>query len=596
VHDTPEEDTERIFGAQIETDIDIPNWFDSNGYLLANPDVARSVALGSFNSAYQHYFLYGRAEQRPLHPPVKEPQNRIIRTQQTADEPTNPELSGALDAVMLSPAGGIFIVGWVDDTVSPLQWIKISGANWHVTLNDSRTARIRRTDVEAAIDPVRTHPFGFFSFAYAAAPLDIGTNCRVLLHMNNNRELAFDVPARRATEIELRDALLSYVAGSETFGNRQVERVRMLRGPLSTEIVKHNNDITREIIKGAYVERFGPADRSPTSSMVVCLYGKPEYLFLQSALFGGAAGFENYEMIYVSNSPEMAEQLIKDARTCSLIYGLQQTIVLLPGNAGFGAANNIAVSHARSDRILIVNPDVFPRDNDWAEKHTRIVRDLPRMRTKLFGASLFYDDGSLMHGGMYFEYDRAPSMSPTGFLTQRMARVEHFGKGAPEWSERFTRARPVPAVTGAFISFDRAWYEKLGGFTEDFVFGHYEDADLCLRSIAAGVAPWMHDIRLWHLEGKGSSRLPVHEGGSYVNRAVFSERWESLIDSGLEGPNPTHALMQPDSRTVDTASANQTSGHIKLSNSIDKNVLQVAGTGAEHPKGNAKRLSKRRSP
>ena len=69
---------------------------------------------------------------------------------------------------------------------------------------------------------------------------------------------------------------------------------------------------------------------------------------------------------------------------------------------------------------------------------------------------------------------------------------------------RFTAPRPVPAVTGAFMSVDRGWFEKLGGFTEDYVFGHYEDADLCLKSIQAGAVPWIHDIRLWHLEGQGS--------------------------------------------------------------------------------------------
>jgi hypothetical protein len=83
----------------------------------------------------------------------------------------------------------------------------------------------------------------------------------------------------------------------------------------------------------------------------------------------------------------------------------------------------------------------------------------------------------------------------------------------------------------------------LGGFTEDFVFGHYEDADLCLKSISEGVAPWIHDIKMWHLEGKGSTRLPVHEGGSYVNRGIFSERWDSVIAAGLEGRKPSHPLL-----------------------------------------------------
>jgi GT2 family glycosyltransferase len=124
-----------------------------------------------------------------------------------------------------------------------------------------------------------------------------------------------------------------------------------------------------------------------------------------------------------------------------------------------------------------------------------------------------------------------------------MVRVEHYGKGAPEWSGTYTNARPVPAVTGAFMSADRAWFEHLGGFTEDYIFGHYEDADLCLKSLEQGTPTWLHDLRLWHLEGKGSTRRLHHEGGSLVNRWSFTRRWSQMIAAGLTGANPTHALM-----------------------------------------------------
>jgi len=523
-----------------------PDWFDAEAYLLANPDVAKSVAAGAFESAFDHYARHGRAERRPLRGASREPHDRLIRTKPpSAGGAPTLEVRASLEVLMLSPGGGMLLVGWVDDSVAPLEWITVSGSGWYITLSDSRMARFRRTDVESALATMRQHSFGFFGFAYTAESFDIGGDCKGLLHLADGRELSFDIQARRVSEVELRNTVLNYVANSEVFGNRQVEAVRMLQGPLNAAIVKHNRDISRQIVSGAYVEHFGARRRNPRGTLVVCLYGRSEYLFLQNALFGGGEGFEDYELIYVSNSPEMAEQIMKDVRACELVYGLPQTVVLLPGNAGFGAANNVAVTYALSERILIVNPDVFPRDPGWARKHTNAVSELPQARTQLFGVPLYYDDGSLMHGGMYFEFDTGLSVDPKGMSAQRLVRVEHYGKGAPAWSERFTRSRPVPAVTGAFISAARPWYEKLGGFTEDYVFGHYEDADLCLKSIAAGAAPWIHDIKLWHLEGKGSTRLPVHAGGSYVNRAMFSERWDDVIAAGLEGPTPSHELLQP---------------------------------------------------
>jgi len=523
-----------------------PDWFDEEAYLSANPDVLVSVGAAEFASAYHHYILHGREERRPLHGSSPDRRNCLIRQRRGDDRPQKAELRSSVEVAMMSPRGGLMVVGWVDDMSVALDWVKLSGNGWHMTLTPNRLARFRRTDVEAALGAVGVHSFGFFAFAYAAEPLGDMDTCTVTLGLADAREVVKELSLRRVSEIELRNTALGYVSDSEFFGNRQVEAVRLLRGPVGTTIVKHNRDISQDIVRGAHVERFGPRDRKLRGSLVVCLYGKPEYLFLQNALFAGGHGIEDYEMVYVSNSPEMAEKLMKDMRTATQIYNLPQTLVLLPGNAGFGAANNVAVNHAVSDRILIVNPDVFPRDADWASKHTQIVTDRPKAETDLFGVPLYYDDGTLMHGGMYFEYDVGLSGDAAAMTGCRMVRVEHYGKGAPAWSDEFTRSRPVPAVTGAFISISRAWYEKLGGFTEDFVFGHYEDADLCLKSIAAGVAPWIHDIRLWHLEGKGSTRLPVHEGGSYVNRGIFSERWDAVISAGLEGRRPSHPLLNPD--------------------------------------------------
>jgi GT2 family glycosyltransferase len=297
-------------------------------------------------------------------------------------------------------------------------------------------------------------------------------------------------------------------------------------------------------VSSPFVERFGSPLESPRGTIIVCLYGRPEYYFVQNCLFAGLPGIEEYEFIYVSNSPDMAETLLREAHSASQIYGPTNSVMILGGNAGFGGANNAAARIARSNRLLFVNPDIFPRDRDWAKKHTDLLQSAAPEQTRLFGVPLYYDDGSLMHGGMYFETDVGVTMTNGTPNARQICRVEHYGKGAPAESPQFTRPRPVPAVTGAFLSIQSEWFAELGGFTEDFVFGHYEDADLCLKSIEKGVAPWLQDIRMWHLEGKGSTRQLPHEGGSMVNRWLFSQRWISTIESGLKGPAPSHPLLQ----------------------------------------------------
>ena len=268
----------------------------------------------------------------------------------------------------------------------------------------------------------------------------------------------------------------------------------------------------------------------------MCLYGKAEFQFVQNALFAAGAGARDYEYIYVSNSPELIEMLCKTAQISQRAYGLNVSVIMLPGNAGFGAANNVAAQHARSRRLLIVNPDVFPMDRNWAAQHNDAVEQLPAEQTKLFGPRLFYADGSLMHAGMYVDVDWGISAADFEIRRRPMLRVEHYGKGAPKDAEMFRGSRPVSAVSGAFMSMDRDWFERIGGFAEDYIFAYYEDADLCLRSWDRGSPAWVHELDFWHLEGKGASTpLPHHKGAATVNRWQFTREWHDRVAAELLG-------------------------------------------------------------
>ncbi|HYP64065.1 MAG TPA: hypothetical protein VEQ16_09260 [Acidocella sp.] len=57
-------------------------------------------------------------------------------------------------------------------------------------------------------------------------------------------------------------------------------------------------------------------------------------------MFSAAAGIRDYEFIYVSDSPEIARQLLKEAELCSMIYGLDLTLVILNSHAGCGGTHH----------------------------------------------------------------------------------------------------------------------------------------------------------------------------------------------------------------------------------------------------------------
>ena len=512
--------------------------FGEEAYREAFPDINAAINDGILDSAAAHFRRHGRAESRLSSTPY---------LQALIGGGVEGPASGvalSIDAAIVSHNGTILVVGWIDDRARRLRSVSIiqgtEGANTR------SIGRCRRSDVDSLLEAASGFSFGFWLVLKPDAPELRGGPALIRARLADGSFEQREVHINLSSDVDLRDTILGHFAALQYYGNRDIEAFTNLETGIGLALSRFNRSISGSITASVHGEYYGPRRKRFKASLIVCLYGKIEYFFLQNALFCNTIGIEDYEFIYVSNSPDMAEALHKEARAASAIYGLSLTLVTLSGNGGFSAANNAAARFAKSDRLIFVNPDVFPRDRLWAQKHEALLDNLPREQTALFGAPLYYDDGSLMHGGMHFEVDQGLSVKTNSITTHGMVRVEHYGKGAPVWSNRYTRPRPVPAVTGAFISADREWFQSLGGFTEDYIFGHYEDADLCLKSLRQGVPAWIHDIRFWHLEGKGSTRRPPHEGGSLVNRWLFTRRWGEMITASMAGPSPTHPLLQLD--------------------------------------------------
>jgi GT2 family glycosyltransferase len=284
-----------------------------------------------------------------------------------------------------------------------------------------------------------------------------------------------------------------------------------------------------------YVERFGA--RPVSRSFVSVLFGATEPMMLQPVLFR-KQGIDFGEWIYVCNSPEYATAALRLGRLISELYDVMITVVIMTDNVGFGAANNVAIGHASSDSIYIINPDVFP-----LPAHSALLQETLEQRqlgSKLWGGLLFYDDHNLMHSGMFVELDsyfRCPSFNQSAGLAAtscRLARVEHFDKGVPFEDSRWTQPRIIPAITGALMAFDKPFFEKIGGFSTRYIYGHYEDADLSLRW-AEENGPVVIDpgLRFVHLEGQGSrTRGEQYRGAAMVNRYLFSLRHGAFLAEG----------------------------------------------------------------
>jgi hypothetical protein len=307
-------------------------------------------------------------------------------------------------------------------------------------------------------------------------------------------------------------------------GNPASSRGLALGSGIGDAIIALNRDVVAKLVANPWISRHGPARKSFAGSIIVCLFGKPEFAFLQPSLFSAAPGALEYEYLYVSNSPELTGILEKEARLCALIYDISITLICLAGNAGLSAARNAAARFARGGRLIFAHPDVFPRDAGWAKRHAAILDGAPAAQTDLFGVPLYYDDGGLMHHGVYFVNDTTPAGDAP------LIRCEFLG--------RAETPRPVSAVSGAFISVDRDWFERLGGFDEDYLFSQYEDYDFCLKSLVAGRPAWVQDLPFWHVASTGLLPYRARDGAALVNRWMFSQKWSGLIAEKLQGKAP----------------------------------------------------------
>jgi hypothetical protein len=246
----------------------------------------------------------------------------------------------AVEAVAVARGGGVLVIGWVDDTDCPIDGVRVSCGGWQILFDAASLVRVRRPDVEQALGVTTPYLYGYFGLVAAAELQDTPAAVQLEVRLKNGGFSPAQQACRVVSAEGLRDLALGYLASSLYLGNPQAEAMVALERGLGAQALALNRNITSRITRSRHIERFGLPTRQPKGSIIVCLYGKPEFLFLQSALFAARPGIEDYEFIYVCNSPDINDALLAEAHAARMIYGLQQTVVLLPGNAGFGAANN----------------------------------------------------------------------------------------------------------------------------------------------------------------------------------------------------------------------------------------------------------------
>lgn len=416
----------------------------------------------------------------------------------------------------ISTPAGTLVTGWYRDPVHLFAGIDALGPADRI---QDLSADLRRFPVDVA-GPTKGSKVPATGFAVlAAAPVGSAPllQPRFRLRLKSGATHALVPPLQPADPVEARAAALRAVPAQHVDDG--------LLTKVLAPVIADLHEQARTRIGRPSVKEIGSPIAKPRVSVIVPLYKALDFLRFQIAAFAMDSWFRsNAEVIYVLDSPEQARDVEHLLRGFHLVYDLPMTLVIMERNGGYARANNVGATYARGDVLALVNSDVIPIEPGWLE--VLLARLNGRRRIGAVGPKLLFEDGSIQHAGMYFSKDHHGR-----WLNQ------HYHKGMPRDYERASEERLVPAVTGACLVTPRAVFEAVGGFTEDYVVGDYEDSDLCLKiTMTDRKIAYAPDVELYHLERKSMSLNAEYMRGIawQYNCALHTERWGDLMTSIMQ--------------------------------------------------------------
>lgn len=423
-------------------------------------------------------------------------------------------VSGEVEVAVSHGAGGVFLAGWLKDPYGLVDGMEIVtpfgarlpfDAPLHRFARPEPAAETQRAGIGGSL---RSGFVGFMPGEPGPVPL---YQCRVDLVLTSGARLSLVGPVQPAEPALAKAAVL----GSVPPGELSPEMLDECIAP-PTAALHALHMAGRPAPK---VHRFGAPPSDPAVSIIVPLYRNLSFLRFQAAAFAADAAAACAELIFVLDSPEQEPEVRHLLKGLHLLYGLPMCLAVQEANFGYSPANNTGAALATAGTLLFLNSDVVPDRPGWLPALLAALREWPEAGA--VGPKLLFEDDSIQHAGLLF------GMGPQGWWIN-----QHYHKGYPRDYAPANLARPVPGITGACLLVRRDAFDAVGGFTEDYVVGDYEDSDFCLKLRAAG-----HDIRyvpsveLYHLE-----RRSIQQHAGYTQSAaceyncwLHHRRWDNYI-------------------------------------------------------------------
>lgn len=243
--------------------------------------------------------------------------------------------------------------------------------------------------------------------------------------------------------------------------------------------------------------------------------------------------WENYEIIVVENNSETKEIF---SYYEELKNNPQIKVITYDGEFNYSRINNLGVSQATGDYVLLLNNDTQVITVNWMEE---LLMYAQRQDVGAVGGKLYYGDKTIQHAGVVIGLG---AHRTAGHVHYRQKR-ENLG-----YMGRLCYAQNMTAVTGACLMVKKALYEEAGGLDESFAVS-LNDVDFCLKLRSMGyLNVFTPFAELYHFE---SISRGLDDKGASAERyndesARFRKKWEKELAAGDPYFNPNFSLDKPD--------------------------------------------------
>lgn len=193
-------------------------------------------------------------------------------------------------------------------------------------------------------------------------------------------------------------------------------------------------------------------------------------------------------------------------------------------NSGFGAGCNIGVESATGEQLLFMNPDVIA-----SVQSIRALIDIKALHNIGIAAPKQVS----ADGKSQKVFDDFPSLLNQSKTLKSVLRILMPAR-FPDPRAEYTEVTYCDWVTGSVLLIDRADYDAIGGWSEDY-WMYVEDADLCRKAHDKGLTvAYVPEVRVVHAHG-GSSRINVAVKAMTKLEVIISKHvYTSRHTAGLE--------------------------------------------------------------